>query len=67
MMYDVSDGNDGDVTEDDDGTGFVFQDDWMMIMMVMIYFWYISNILSLYAHSPLPPKVLNVKKKEVVL
>lgn len=27
MMYDVSDGDDGDVTDYDDGKGYVFHDD----------------------------------------
>lgn len=38
----------------------------MTVMMVMIYFWYISNIFPLCT-LPSAPKMLGVKKKEGVI
>lgn len=61
-MCDVSDGNNGDVTYDDnEGDGMLWYSmvAVMIVLMVMIYFLYIYNIFTLCT-LPLAPKLLNV-------
>lgn len=51
---------------DDDGSDHDFMVTLLMIMVVMIYFWYISNIIYLCT-LPSASKIIYLKKKEDVM